>query len=152
VAVHPALPAAPLIVAEGSVATPSSLQPGAHAVWLLREPDARAIPLYELLAHEIEAELRGTDVPRLGIDGIDATVGAVEELFGAVLAAGRLVLHGRLVGVDFTRLLARNLRRRSEWTRRIRRNHVAAANAQDAGVEVKPQVAGLESSDRCCLN
>ena len=58
-AVHPALPAAPLIVAEGSVATPSSLQPGAHAVSPLREPDARAIPLYELLAHEIEAELRG---------------------------------------------------------------------------------------------
>jgi hypothetical protein len=43
-----ALPASPMIVAEGSVITPSCLPDDAHAVWLLRAPDARGIPLYAL--------------------------------------------------------------------------------------------------------
>lgn len=84
-----ALPASPMIVAEGSVITPSCLPDDAHAVWLLlRAPDARRIPLYALLADEIEAEVRAARAPVVAIDGVEETVVVVEELFAAALAAG----------------------------------------------------------------
>jgi hypothetical protein len=81
-----ALPASPMIVAEGSVITPSCLPADAHAVWLLlHEPDSRGIPLYALLAEEIEAEVRVAHAPVIAIDGVEETLAAVEELFAEVL-------------------------------------------------------------------
>ena len=83
-----ALPASPMIVAEGSVITPSCLPAGAHGVWLLlRAPDARGVPLYALLAEELEAEVRAAHAPVIAIAGVDQTVAAVEELFAEALVA-----------------------------------------------------------------
>jgi hypothetical protein len=93
-----ALPPSPIVVAEGSVITPRSLPDGARAVWLVAAPDvlerqlverdSRSNALYRLLAGEIEAEARAAGADVLAIEGIPATLDAVESLFADVLARG----------------------------------------------------------------
>jgi hypothetical protein len=88
------LPTSPLIVAEGSPVSPAVADP-TRAVWLIPTPEfrraRRQVPLYELLAAQIEREVSEHAVPTLtvhGSRGIDETVAAVEALFAEPLAVG----------------------------------------------------------------
>jgi hypothetical protein len=100
-----ALPTSPLILAEGSVITPTSVPTGQPAVWLLPSPSRRTRRLlarggrdnilYRLLADEIEAELVATCAPRLAIEGVTETIVAVEAMFSEQLAVGP---HARSIG------------------------------------------------------
>ena len=96
-----ALPAEPLVVAEGTT-LPASLVPRDRSLWLLPTPDAqrrhleeRGLPpaaraFYELLAARIEAEAIAARVPVLTVDGsleIAETVDCVEEQLAAFLPA-----------------------------------------------------------------
>ena len=93
-----ALPSALLVVAEGTVITPSCLPPRAHAVWILPSAkrqerqllarDGRSNALYRLLAEEIGADVRSVSAPVVAIDGVAEMVAAVEGHFADVLAAG----------------------------------------------------------------
>lgn len=98
-----ALPAAPLIVAEGTVVAPALVAAPGRSVWLLPTPelqrarlarrDGGANDLYLLLAGELEREARAHEAPVLSVDGarsIDETVAAVEELLAAAIASGPL--------------------------------------------------------------
>jgi hypothetical protein len=101
------LPAAPLIVAEGSTVSPAVVSSGigdvSQAVWLLPTPERqrahleeRELPpgpreLYLRLAATIERAATEHAAPVLRVDGslgIDETVAAVEERFRDALAAG----------------------------------------------------------------
>jgi len=94
-----ALPPAPLVVAEGSVITPSSVPDLSRAVWLVptREQQRRrlqaregvAVRLYLLLASEIERETVAHGACVVDLDGsqsIADVVDHVERLFANVLA------------------------------------------------------------------
>lgn len=102
-----ALPARPLIVAEGSALPSSAVSSGvaerARAVWLIptrafqsarlaaRGTTGGQARLYLLLGEVIEREAAEHGVPVLAVDGsagIAGTSDAVERLFGAALAAG----------------------------------------------------------------
>lgn len=102
-----ALPASPLVVAEGSTLPGSAVSSGTavpgRAVWLLPTPEfqsaqlaARGLPpgpaqLYTLLCGTIEREAREHGVTVLAVDGsrrVDETVDAVEALFAEALRAG----------------------------------------------------------------
>lgn len=102
-----ALPASPLIVAEGSPLPASALTRGmaerSHTVWLIpsvafqraqlagREATDGHAQLYLLLTEIIEREAREHGAPMLAVDGsrgIAETADAVERLFGDALAAG----------------------------------------------------------------
>ena len=101
------LPAAPLIVAEGTTVAPELVASGfadrSRAVWLLPTPellhrrlDERDLPrgareLYLLGASIIEREAREHDVPVLTVDGsraIDQVICDLEDRFSAALASG----------------------------------------------------------------
>jgi ribose 1,5-bisphosphokinase PhnN len=96
-----ALPATPLVVAEGTT-MPAALVPVDRALWLLPTPELqrrrleeRGLPpgaqaLYEVTAARIEAEAAEARVPVLSVDGslgIDETVDKVEHHFAWFLAA-----------------------------------------------------------------
>lgn len=102
-----ALPASPLIVAEGSTLPASALTRGiaerSRAVWLIpsaafqraqlaaRETIGGHAQLYLLLSEIIEREAREHGAPMLAVDGsrgIAETAVPVERLFGDALAAG----------------------------------------------------------------
>lgn len=102
-----ALPARPLVVAEGTVVSPALVAAPGRSVWLLPTPelqhtrlasrDGGTNDLYLRLSAEIEREAVEHDAPVLSVDGsrtIDETVAAVEELFAEALAAGPLA-HSR---------------------------------------------------------
>jgi hypothetical protein len=101
-----ALPAAPLVIAEGTTVSPTALATKAidrtHALWLLPTPrffdaqlKARSLRdgqrrLYRLLADVIEREAAGCGAPVLPVDealGLDDVVDAVEGHFAETLAA-----------------------------------------------------------------
>jgi hypothetical protein len=101
-----ALPAAPLVVAEGSV-VPASLISGGlsdetRAIWLLPTPGFQraqlsglppgAQTLYTLLRDVIDQEIHEHRAPVLTVDGtrgIDEVCDAVEELFAGAIAEGQ---------------------------------------------------------------
>lgn len=102
-----ALPASPLIVAEGSVLPAAAVSSGvadpSRSVWLIATPEfqratltARGIQhgpmgLYLLLGEVIEQEAVEQGVPVLRVDGsgpLAETVAAVEAMFAAALADG----------------------------------------------------------------
>lgn len=103
-----ALPASPLVVAEGTVVTPevAGRLPGRAALWLLPTPELLEkrlaerelgpgpLALYRRLAEVIEDEVRAAGAPFLTVDGdTDVTV-EVERLWadataGGLCAAGR---------------------------------------------------------------
>ncbi len=97
-----ALPASPLIVAEGTQVLPGMLPPGSRAVWLLPSPrvrrarlgarrGARGVPeVYLKMGEEIAAELDESDAPRLVVDDltVEQTVAEVERFFAKELAEG----------------------------------------------------------------
>jgi hypothetical protein len=102
-----ALPASPLVVAEGSTLPAQAISSGiadrSRAVWLLPTDDfqrallgARNMPpgptaLFLLLRERIAREASEHGAPTLIVDGsldLEATVAAVEELFAGALAEG----------------------------------------------------------------
>lgn len=102
-----ALPHSPLVVAEGTTvpaaAVSSGLAERSRAVWLIptlefqrdrldeRGGPAAEQALFRLLAETIESEASDHDAPILSVDisrGIEEMVAAVEERFGAAIAAG----------------------------------------------------------------
>jgi hypothetical protein len=102
-----ALPASPLIVAEGSPLSPQAVSSGiadrSRAVWLIPTPEFHRAQLekseiaegprelYRLLAAEIEREANEHTAPTLIVDGsrgVDETVAALEERFADTLATG----------------------------------------------------------------
>ncbi|MEN3279941.1 MAG: hypothetical protein V7607_1081 [Solirubrobacteraceae bacterium] len=98
-----ALPAQPLVVAEGSPLPASGIADPARAVWLIPTPAFQraqlaargttggAAELYALLNEVITQEATEHSVPTLTIDGsrtIEETTRAVESLFSDAIAAG----------------------------------------------------------------
>ncbi|MFE4172950.1 hypothetical protein ACFRR7_12985 [Streptomyces sp. NPDC056909] len=98
-----ALPAAPLIIAEGTPITPPVVGTGGHAVWLLPSAEVqrtrlaeRDLPpgpltLYRSLVGEIGARVTEYGARKLVVDGHDSvaeTAAAVEKLFAEALARG----------------------------------------------------------------
>ena len=102
-----ALPASPLVVAEGSTipldAVASGIAGPSRIVWLIPTPAFQRAQLaaggttggraqlYMLLAEIIEREVRGQDMPMIRVDGsrgIVETSDLVERLFADALAAG----------------------------------------------------------------
>lgn len=98
-----ALPASPLIVAEGTCITPSAVGVSDRAIWLLpsaevqrhrleeRGLSANVADLYQALVREIEDEVKEHDGQRLIVDGtrsVAETVAAAEEIFASPLAEG----------------------------------------------------------------
>lgn len=98
-----ALPAAPLVLAEGTTVPAAAVDDPARALWLVPAPAFRDAQLaardvtpeeragYALLAETIEAEARAHDVPVLVVDGsrgVAATAEAAERHFAAALAEG----------------------------------------------------------------
>jgi hypothetical protein len=98
-----ALPAQPLVVAEGSPLPASGIADAARAVWLIPTPAFQraqlaargttggAAELYVLLNEVITREAAEHSVPTLTIDGsrsVEETTRAVESLFSDAVAAG----------------------------------------------------------------
>lgn len=100
-----ALPASPLVVAEGSAVSPSLISSGlvdeTRAIWLIPTPvfqRARlaglppgARTLFMLVRDVVEQETREHGAPVLPVDGtrgIDEMTDIVEELFASAIAAG----------------------------------------------------------------
>lgn len=83
-----ALPDAPLVVAEGTVLSPSLGDPDRCLCLLPTESRRGRGALYEALAAEIEREAAEAGVPVLRVDDIDEAVDAAESHFGHALAAG----------------------------------------------------------------
>ena len=100
-----ALPAVPLVVAEGSVVPASLISSGladeTRAIWLIptasfQRPQLAELPpgarrLYSLLRDVIEQETRGHGAPVLTVDGtrgLDEVTDAVEAVFAAAIAEG----------------------------------------------------------------
>ncbi|MFJ6213617.1 hypothetical protein ACIQGZ_09825 [Streptomyces sp. NPDC092296] len=98
-----ALPAAPLVVAEGTPVTPQIAGTGDRSLWLLPSPQVQrarlaerglsrgAAALYRRLLREIEEQVREHGGRVLTVDGrrgVRETAAEVEELFAAALAAG----------------------------------------------------------------
>ena len=95
-----ALPVAPLIVAEGSVIRPVDLPVGSMAVWLMPPPglqperlrarEGHSVPLYELLAEVIAAEVAHAGARVIVAREPAETVAALETVFADTLARGPL--------------------------------------------------------------
>jgi hypothetical protein len=98
-----ALPASPLVVAEGSTVPPAAAVGPGRAVWLLPTPgfqqarfEERGLPqaareLYLLLADTIARDAAAHAVPVLAVDGtvgVEEMVEVVERRFAAALAEG----------------------------------------------------------------
>ncbi len=95
-----ALPAAPLVVAEGSVLPASAIDDCSRALWLIPRPALQRARLAAagrtggrarldaLLRDVIAAEAQEHGVPVLRVDAVTDVAAAVEERFAAALAAG----------------------------------------------------------------
>lgn len=96
-----ALPAAPLVLAEGGPVTPERVGPHGPAVWLMpsraeqlrrleqRHPDGPP-PAYLETWELVDRQLREADVPVVAVDGrtVEQTIAEVERFFQPRLAAG----------------------------------------------------------------
>jgi hypothetical protein len=91
-----ALPASPLVVAEGSP-LPAALADPSRAVWLLPSPALQrarlavgpgVLSLYLRLGEEIEREAGEHGLPALRLDGPADITEPVERMFAGALAAG----------------------------------------------------------------
>lgn len=98
-----ALPAAPLIIAEGTPVAPSIVEAGERAVWLLPSPEVQrrhlaernlspgVLKLYEVLVREIEKEVVAYGAQRVIVDGqrsVEETVAEVERLLSPAVDEG----------------------------------------------------------------
>lgn len=97
-----ALPASPLVIAEGTQILPEIVPDGQAALWLMLSPEQQRLrlerrhapdpapELYLRLGQVIAEAVERAGVPRLVVDGlsVDEVVAAVDSFFAAALAAG----------------------------------------------------------------